>query len=96
MEIRGHRKLNFGDYIIYVDESGDHSLTSIDKNYPIFSLAFCIFKKEEYVNLAVPAMQAFKFRWFGHDNVVLHESDIVKKRGPFHFLQYDKIKDRFL
>lgn len=41
-------------------------------------------------------MQAFKFRWFGHDNVVLHESDIVKKRGPFHFLQYDKIKVRFL
>ncbi|PWL17048.1 DUF3800 domain-containing protein [Falsochrobactrum shanghaiense] len=88
--------MDFGDYVIYVDESGDHSLTSIDENYPIFSLAFCIFRKDEYINTAVPAMQSFKFRWFGHDNVVLHESDIVKRRGPFHFLQYDKIRDRFM
>jgi hypothetical protein len=30
------------DYIIYVDESGDHSLTSIDPQFPVFTLAFCI------------------------------------------------------
>lgn len=88
--------MEFGDYIVYVDESGDHSMTSLDENYPIFSLAFCVFKKSDYVNLAVPLMQDFKFRWFGHDTVVMHESDIVKKRGPFHFLQYDKIRSRFM
>ena len=33
----------FSDFMVYVDESGDHSLTSIDKNYPIFVLAFCVF-----------------------------------------------------
>ena len=33
----------FSDYIVYVDESGDHSLESIDINYPVFVLAFCIF-----------------------------------------------------
>lgn len=88
--------MEFGEFIVFVDESGDHGLTSIDVNYPIFSLAFCIFKKSDYINVAVPAMQEFKFRWFGHDNVVMHESDIVKKRGPFSFLQYDKLRDRFL
>lgn len=88
--------MQFGEYIIYVDESGDHSMTSIDENYPIFSLAFCVFKKTDYINTAVPAMQEFKFRWFGHDTVVMHEADIVKKRGPFHFLQYDKIRERFM
>lgn len=88
--------MDFGDYIIYVDESGDHSLTSVDPNYPIFSLAFCIFRKSDYLHKAVPAMQEFKFRWFGHDIVVMHESDIVKRRHPFLFLQYDGIRQRFM
>ena len=39
---------SFDDYIVYVDESGDHSLTSIDPQYPIFVLAFCLFDKEKY------------------------------------------------
>jgi hypothetical protein len=28
------------DYIIYVDESGDHSLESIDSEFPTFVLSF--------------------------------------------------------
>jgi hypothetical protein len=35
------------DFIIYVDESGDHSLESIDPDYPVFVLSFCIFRKSE-------------------------------------------------
>ncbi|WP_233079829.1 DUF3800 domain-containing protein [Rheinheimera soli] len=35
----------FSKYIVYVDESGDHSLQSIDENYPVFVLAFSIFHK---------------------------------------------------
>ncbi|MDQ6991340.1 MAG: DUF3800 domain-containing protein [Mariprofundaceae bacterium] len=38
----------FSDYIVYVDESGDHGLQNIDPNYPIFVLAFCIFHKNYY------------------------------------------------
>lgn len=33
---------------MYVDESGDHSLQSIDDNYPMFVLAFCVFHKRHY------------------------------------------------
>lgn len=32
--------MKFSDYIIYVDESGDHSLESIDPDYPIFRPLF--------------------------------------------------------
>ena len=35
----------FSDYIVYVDESGDHSLESINPEYPLFVLSFCIFLK---------------------------------------------------
>jgi hypothetical protein len=86
----------FSDYVIYVDESGDHSLTSIDENYPIFVLAFCIFRKDQYAAIASRDLQNFKFRWFGHDSHVLHESDIVKRRFPFAFLDYDNIRERFM
>lgn len=33
--------MSFSDYIVYVDESGDHGPVSSD--YPVFVLAFCIF-----------------------------------------------------
>lgn len=79
-----------------MDESGDHSMTSIDANYPVFSLAFCIFKKSDYLHKAVPLMQEFKFKWFGHDTIVMHEADIVRRRGAFGFLQFDKLRDRFM
>lgn len=63
------RKVNqeFSEYIVYVDESGDHGLKTIDPNYPVFVLAFCIFKTLDYVKTAVPLLQDFKFKHFGHD-----------------------------
>ena len=59
----------FSDFMVYVDESGDHSLTSIDKSYPIFALAFCVFYKSHYLNKVVPKVQRLKFDTFGsaHD-----------------------------
>ncbi|CAC9451571.1 hypothetical protein BSPLISOX_2138 [uncultured Gammaproteobacteria bacterium] len=41
--------MDFSDYIVYVDESGDHGLVNIDTQYSIFVLAFCIFKKSDYL-----------------------------------------------
>ena len=32
----------FSDFIVFVDESGDHSLEVINPDYPVFVLAFCI------------------------------------------------------
>ena len=73
----------YSDYIVYVDESGDHSLTSIDPDYPVFVLSFCIFRKEEYACGVTPIIRQLKFATFGHDIVVLHEADIRRKRGVF-------------
>lgn len=75
----------WSDYIIYVDESGDHSLTHVNKEYPIFVLAFCIFHKQYYLNSVVPAITNFKFNYFGHDMQILHETDIRKERNGFNF-----------
>jgi Protein of unknown function (DUF3800) len=80
----------FSDYIVYVDESGDHSLTSIDADFPVFSLSFCIVKKTDYIGSVVPSVQALKFKYWGHDSVVLHEHEIRKSKGDFTFLLADK------
>jgi hypothetical protein len=84
----------YSDHVIYVDESGDHSLTSIDPSYPIFVLAFCVFRKDDYCRHVVPAVHDLKFRWFGHDSIILHEHEIRRADPPFVFLG-DPVKRRF-
>jgi hypothetical protein len=86
----------FSDYIVYVDESGDHSLPTGDNSYPVFVLVFCIFEKSDYVNQAVPALQRFKFDYFGHDQVILHEREIRKALPPFQFLQVRNLRRQFM
>lgn len=86
----------FSDYIIYVDESGDHGLDTIDPNYPVFVLAFCIFNKQEYASKVTSAVKDFKFNYFGHDMVILHEHDIRKDKGMFSFLKNRDKKEEFL
>jgi len=87
---------SFDDYIVFVDESGDHGLASIDPNYPVFVLAFCIFDKQTYARKSAPAVLEFKFKHFGHDQVVLHEHEIRKNKGPFVFLRDAAIRGPFM
>ncbi len=79
-------KSTFSDYIVYVDESGDHSLESINPDYPLFVLSFCIFRKDDYADVIAPKLRKLKFKTFGHDMVILHERDIRKKQGAFSML----------
>lgn len=80
----------FSDHIVFVDESGDHSLTSINPDYPVFVLAFCTLPRTAYIDQITPAVRRLKFELFGHDLVILHEHDIRKKSGPFAQLGKDK------
>jgi hypothetical protein len=77
---------NFGDYLVFVDESGDHGLARVDPGYPIFVLAFCLFAKSDYVELIGPSLQRLKFRFWGHDEQVLHEHEIRKPNKSYGFL----------
>jgi len=87
--------MDYSDYIIYVDESGDHSLESIDEAYPVFVLACCIVNKADYAGHIVPEFQKFKFKHFGHDMVVLHAREIRKSEGDFSFLLNKEVRALF-
>ncbi|NDV28618.1 DUF3800 domain-containing protein [Desulfovibrio sp. JC010] len=86
----------FSDYIVYVDESGDHSLTSINKDYPVFVLSFCVFHKTTYANSVVPDLINLKFKHFGHDMIILHEREIRKQKRPFNILRDREYRNTFL
>ena len=75
----------YSNFVVYVDESGDHGMQMLDPQYPMFVLAFCVFYKRHYSEKVVPALHKFKFNHFGHDLVVLHEHEIRKEKGAFKF-----------
>lgn len=88
--------VRFGDYIVYVDESGDHGMVDIDPQYPRFVLAFCIFPVADYIATVVPAVERLKFDFFGHDMVVLHEREIRQQTKPFDILFNAAVRDAFM
>ena len=86
----------FDDFVVFGDESGDHGMASIDPTYPMFVLALCLFGTRSYACAASPAVARLKFRHFGHDQVILHETDIRKSRGAFSILRDPARRDGFL
>ncbi len=87
----------FSDYIIFADESGDHGLISIDTQFPVFALVFCIVRKDDYIRSIVPVMQHLKMEIWGHDQIIFHEHDIRKEKGPFGLLRTNReLREQFL
>jgi hypothetical protein len=84
------------DYILFIDESGDHGLASIDPNYPVFVLCGALIHKGDYAGRIIPAFTALKLEFWGHAEVVLHEMEIRKPRGRFSILQNAAVRMRFL
>lgn len=85
-----------GGFVVFVDESGDHGLERIDPAYPVFVLASCILQKDHYARHLLPLLTEFKFKHFGHDQVILHEREIRKDLGPFAILREPARKAAFL
>lgn len=86
----------FSDYIVYADESGDHGLTNINPENPVFVLAFCVFHKETYARTVVPSLQRLKFEFWGHDAIILHSYEIRKRRNDFRILLNEGTRIAFL
>jgi hypothetical protein len=72
--------------IVYLDETGDHSLELVDPGFPVFVLTLLVCDTDAYANQIVPAFYRFKFQHFGHEAVILHSRDIRKAQGDFGFL----------
>lgn len=87
----------FSDYIIFVDESGTPNLGTVDPTFPVFTLAFVLVEKSEYMHAIVPTIQSLKFKYCGHDQIILHERDIRRQSNQFAFLQVSQaLREQFV
>ena len=68
-------------YVLFLDESGDHQLKTINKNFPVFCLAGCVFESEYYKTIVRPRVEEFKMSIWGHTDVILHSREIRKQEG---------------
>jgi hypothetical protein len=74
------------NFVLFLDESGDHNLLSIDRNFPVFCLAGCIFDRSYYHHTVRPRLDAFKMQFWNTTQVILHSREIRKHQGAFSFL----------
>lgn len=74
--------------IMFLDESGDHNLRLIDRQYPLFVLGGIIVDKEYAEGEMTHELAAFKRELFGNENLILHTADITRNRNGF-----EKLKD---
>lgn len=81
--------------IVYLDETGDHSLEKIDQNFPVFALVMLIIDSEEYINKLVPMTYKLKMDCFGDEGVIIHSREIRRAQGDFGFLTNPTAKEKF-
>ena len=80
---------------MFLDESGDHSLGKIDKSYPMFVLAGCIFDLDYYSNIVEPSINKLKVKYFGKIDIILRSYDIRKQKGDFSSLVDRRKRENF-
>jgi hypothetical protein len=81
--------------ILFLDESGDHSLEKIDPQYPVFVLGGIIVD-EEYANSELSEqLRKFKVDLFGRDDIILHTADIARNKNGFEKLVDSAFRNEF-
>lgn len=81
--------------ILFLDESGDHNLSKIDPQYPLFVLGGVIVDKEYAEGEMQEAVSDFKQRLFGRNDLTLHTADITRNRNGFERLKDTAFREQF-
>lgn len=81
-------------YYLFIDESGDHGLKTIDESFPVFILCGVIFSSDEH-NKFVERMYGMKQAFWGTKGVVLHSRDIRRCEKEFQILLNLETKAKF-
>lgn len=81
-------------YYFFLDETGDHGLNYVDKDFPLFLLCGCLFR-EDYLADIENKVNSFKQNYFKTNDVILHSREIRKCEGSFQILFDLELKARF-
>jgi len=69
--------------MLFLDESGDHSLSKIDPLYPLFVLGGIIVDHDYAKGELERRILSFKQQMFGRTDIILHTADITRNRNGF-------------
>ena len=78
----------------FIDESGDHGLTKINQDFPVFLLCGVLINEEEYEKVK-QAINALKHSIWGNKEVIFHSRDIRKCEKEFQKLFNLQLKAYF-
>ena len=81
-------------YYLFVDESGDHGLKSVDKDFPVFVLCGIMLSEEQH-SIFRERMIELKTELWGSKEVVFHSRDIRRCEKEFQILLDLDLKKRF-
>jgi hypothetical protein len=80
---------------MFVDESGDHSLDVIDRQYPMFVLAGVIMERAYAEDELERRVREFKQKLFGRTDLVLHTADITRNQNGFERMKEQAFRQEF-
>jgi len=83
-----------GKYYFFLDETGDHGLSFVDPNFPLFLLCGILFEEKELSRVEIQIKQ-LKNEFFKTNDVIIHSREIRKCEGSFQILFDLDIKKRF-
>ena len=81
--------------VLFLDESGDHNLVTIDPQYPLFVLGGVIMDLDYAKEVVEPELGKFKKKLFGTDQIHLHTADITRNRNGFERLKEPAFREQF-
>jgi len=81
--------------IMFLDESGDHSLDVIDPQYPMFVLAGVIMDQAYAQGHLEHRFAEFKQEFFGRTDIILHRADITRNKNGFERVEEAAFRQRF-
>ena len=79
---------------LFLNESGNHSLSAFEPTYPVFVLGGVIIHEAD-LQVVNASVRAFKQDTLGDDSVVLHTADIARNRRGFERLADSTVRCRF-
>lgn len=82
--------------VLFLDESGDHNLSVIDPQYPMFVLGGVIMEVDYAKGALTDALDEFKRRMLGRTDIVLHTADIIRNRNGFERMKDPGFRAEFL
>jgi hypothetical protein len=78
--------------VLFLDESGDHSLSKIDQSYPIFVLSGVVIDSDYHDNQLTQLINEMKLKYFGTAEIVLHSQEMTHPQTS-HNPSYKKFMD---